>query len=253
MVPALAESIAVISTAAGAPVNIPSFFASSLGDVDSFNKVWGVLIAAFAVIFAAALGSLATALVQLRGANQQRKHEKKAAEDDSLETARLADNKLALLDAASQRKANAKVAQMRQVWINELRADTATYLALWQDIAYRWEAIIANPSSRAFASVSAESLNAPIAKMRQTAHELQLRIVMRLNPYEQKHTDLRCLMIKLEDTVKTFHRDKSSKSGDLILLEVIELIQNIIDKQQEILKEEWRVVKKELGLSQNNL
>lgn len=35
-----------------------------------------------------------------------------------------------MADATSQRKANAKAALMRQVWINELRQDTATNLAI---------------------------------------------------------------------------------------------------------------------------
>ena len=242
----------ITSTAGAASsgaVEFTQIATSALGDVDSFNKVWGVLIAAIAVIAAAALSSFAAAIVQFISAYQQRKHERKASEEESAETARLAENKLSMADATSQRKANAKVALMRQVWINELRQDTATYLALWQDIAFRWAAMIANPNERAFGSITADSLNAPIAKMRHDAHELQLRIEMRLNPNEQVHKDLRRLMDLLESVVGDFCRDKSRKSAEALQLEVSEAIQAIVSKQQEILKEEWNVVKRELGIN----
>jgi hypothetical protein len=229
-------------------VSAAQFLTNALGDVDSFNKVWGVLIAAFAAIVAAALGSFATAMVQLISANQQRKHEKKVADDESVEIARIAQNKLLMVDATSQRKASAKVAQMRQVWINELRTDTAAYIALWQDIAYRWEAIIASPSDIFFSSINKEVLNAPIAGMRKEAHELQVRIMLRLNKDEGKHKEFGLLMEKLEASVGLFSRDKSSEPGHVIRSEVDKVMQALIDKQQEILKDEWKVVKKELGV-----
>lgn len=246
-------SAGAIAATAGAVNSGASDFAqiatSALGDADSFSKVWGVLIAALAVIAAAAISSLATAVVQFINAYQQRKHERKTSEEQSVEFARLAENELSMADATSQRKANAKVAQMRQVWINQLRQDTATYLAIWQDIAYRWAGIIASPNERAFDSVTAESLNAPIARMRQEAHELQLRIEMRLNPTEQAHKDLRRLMDMLETLVNDFHRDTSSESAVVLQHKVSKTIQKIVDKQQEILKEEWNVVKRELGVN----
>lgn len=249
MIDTVSSIVTASGVAAAESADFVHFFKSAFGDADSFNKVWGVLIAAFAAIVAAAVGAFATAVVQLFSAYQQRTHERKVADEESAEIARLAENKLAMLDATSQRKANAKVAQMRQVWINELRSDTAIYLALWQDMAFRWEAMIADPSQKAFGSVTAESLSAPIAKMRHDAHELKLRIVMRLNPGERKHTDLRNLLVELEDAVSQFQRDKSQKLGGVILGEVDKAIQAIVEKQQEILKEEWRVVKRELGLN----
>lgn len=254
MIDTVVSSIATASgVAAVGSADFTQVLKGAFGDADSFNKVWGVLIAAFAAIVAAAVGSLATAMVQLFGAYQQRKHERKVADEESVEIARLAENKLAMADATSQRKASAKVAQMRQVWINELRTDTASYLALWQDIAYRWAGIIADPNQRAFSSVTAESLNAPIAKMRLEAHELQLRIKMRLNSSEQTHKELRLLMEELERVVGRFRRDMSGKSGDVLLGETSRAIQTIVDKQQEILKNEWNVVKSELGLDRKKV
>ncbi|AZE61314.1 MULTISPECIES: hypothetical protein [Pseudomonas] len=246
---------AVLSVVAASPsvakvdaVSAAQFLINSLSDADSFNKVWGVLIAAFAAIIAAAFGSFATAMVQLISANRQRKHEKKVADDESLEIARIAQDKLSMADATSQRKASAKVAQMRQVWINDLRTDTAAYVALWRDIAYRWEAIIADPSTRAFLSINIETLNAPIANMRKDAHELQVRIMLRLNRGEEKHKELSALMERLETAVGMFSRDKSNDPGDVIQAEVYKVSQALIHKQQEILKDEWKVVKKELGV-----
>lgn len=243
---AMGATVDVVNS--GAP-GLTQIATIALSDADSFNKVWGVLLAAVAVIVAAALSSLVAAVVQFVNAYQQRKYEKKASEEDSIETARLAENKLSMADATSQRKANAKVAQMRQVWINELRQDTATYLALWQDIAFRWASIISNQNERAFDSITPESLNAPIGRMRQDAHELRLRIEMRLNSNEEAHKDLRQLMGILESIVRDFARDRSNKAAENLLLQVSEAIQKIVVKQQEILKEEWNVVKRELGIN----
>jgi hypothetical protein len=249
MVDAVASVVATSSNIAKIDAaSAVQFFTNSLGDADSFNKVWGVLIAASAAIIAAALGSFATAMVQLYSAHQQRKHEKRVADEESLEIARIAQNKLSMADATSQRKASAKVAQMRQVWINDLRTDTAAYVALWRDIAYRWEAIIADPTTRAFFSINIETLNAPIANMRKDAHELQVRIMLRLNRGEEKHKELSALMERLETSVGMFSRDKSNDPGDIIQAEVYKVSQALIDKQQEILKDEWKVVKKELGI-----
>ena len=252
MVDAVASIVTTSSNiATSEAVSAVQFLTNSLGDADSFNKVWGVLIAASAAIIAAALGSFATAMVQLVSANQQRKHEKRVADEESLENSRIAQNKLLMTDATSQRKASAKVAQMRQVWINELRTDTAAYMALWQDIAYRWEAIISDPRNRAISSITVEALNEPIANMRRNAHELEMRIMLRLNKDEEKHKELVVLMSDLETTVGLFSRDRSKEPGNIIRVKVYKVLQALIDKQQEILKDEWKVVKKELGVIPN--
>lgn len=69
-------SAGAIAAIAGAVNSGASGFAqiatSTLGDADSFSKVWGVLIAALTVIAAAAISSLATAVVQFINAYQQK-------------------------------------------------------------------------------------------------------------------------------------------------------------------------------------
>ncbi|MCT8178900.1 hypothetical protein [Variovorax sp. CY25R-8] len=221
---------------------------TALADADGFNKVWGVLIGAGVTVAVAALTTLVTTVMQLVSANRQRRHELQMAAEESADAARQEAERLALADITSQRRANANVAKMRQVWINDLRRDTACYLALWQEIAFRWAAMISPADARAIDSVTLDSLNAPIAEMRKEAFELRLRIEMRFNPNEVAHQELRQLMIELETLVSCFHRDKSELPALEILKKVEAAIHKSVNKQQEILKSEWNVVKSELGL-----
>lgn len=248
VVTAATVAASAASSAASGASGFGQVAVASLGDADGFNKVWGVLIGAGVTIAVAALTTLVTTIVQLGSANRQRKHERDMAEADSADAAQQAADRLSMTDVTSQRKASAKVAQMRQVWINDLRTDAAAYLAIWQDIAYRWAGIIGAPNERAFSSVTAETLHAPVAGMRQEANELRLRIEMRLNPGERAHKELQRLMTELEYTVDLFKRDRSAEPTDVILGKVQAAIQGIVAKQQDILKAEWNVVKRELGV-----
>jgi ATPase subunit of ABC transporter with duplicated ATPase domains len=121
-----------------------SMVAKAVHNEDSFGKVYGTIVP----FFSALLGGLITVAGQLYVARKQRAHEKKNSEEDSEEKARRAENELKMWNIASQRKARAKVAQMRQVRINNLRKDGAAYLTLWQEIAYRWHAMISDASSK---------------------------------------------------------------------------------------------------------
>ena len=218
--------------------------AKAVHDSDTFSKVWGVI----GPFVAAVLAALLTVCAQIYIAHKQREHESTSSQEEADETAQLSGDKLSMWNIASQRKANARVAQMRQVWINELRQDAAEYLSLWQDIAFRWASMVSNPDKNLFESQTLEALNAPIAKMRQDAHELRLRIAMRLNPGEGPHQELVRLMMSLEGEVGLLRRDRSTKPAGLLLAEIDVSIKNVVSKMQEILKVEWNVVKSELGV-----
>lgn len=56
-------------------------------------------------------------------------------------------------------------------------------------------------------------------------------------------------MDMLETLVNYFHRDTSSEFAEVLQHKVSKTIQEIVDKQQETLKEERNVVTRELGVN----
>lgn len=178
-----------------------------------------------------------------------------------------------------QREANLRVAQdnvaaKRQVWIDELRKDVSTYLATWQEIAWLWGAFVtssvnekkaiqvkANESEKNKGSATAREdaddmvgvgmaaaeklakFNERVAALRYEAHELQLRIRLRLNSAEQKHIELIELLLELELVTLRFDRTVSCEPEGSIQIAFRRKLEEVVSKLQVILKEEWIRVK----------
>src|SRR3546814_2114002 len=152
---------------------------------------------------------------------------------------------LSMQELASRRIANASISAKRQVWIDELRKDVAKYLSIWQEISYRWDAVVNKPREGAISDEELAAFSQPIAQMRKEAHELQLLIELRLNMTEVNHQDLKALMNKLENTTLLYNRTVSQLPPKNIQTVFKVGLNEVVIKTQKILKEEWERVKKD--------
>src|SRR3546814_21169594 len=82
-------------------------------------------------------------------ARSQRKTQLKLAEQQTSEHKEALRDQLSMQELASRRIANASISAKRQVWIDELRKDVATYLSIWQEISYRWDDVVNKPKEGA--------------------------------------------------------------------------------------------------------
>lgn len=216
----------------------------AVANADRFNKIWVASAAVVAALFAALL----TAFVQLYVARRQREEQAEGGR-----------NQLDMQELVSRRTSIANIAAKRQVWIDELRNDLATYLSLWQDIAFRWAAIVDKYSANAFPGSMEdrdkmlEAFSAPIAEMRLKGHEIRIRIELRLNPNEENHRTLIEQMEVLEKSTELFNRTISNKPTAILLKETNSTIKNCIVTAKQILKEEWERIKKESFVNPTNL
>ncbi|MGE6493784.1 hypothetical protein ACW9FB_11895 [Ralstonia mannitolilytica] len=213
----------------------------ALQNVEFINKVWIAGAAVAVSLFAALVASITQMLI----ARWQRKTQLRLAEQQAQQQKQALSEQLSMQELASRRIANANISAKRQVWIDELRKDIAKYLALWQDISYRWGAIVSKPRKEAASDEELDAFSRPIAEMRREAHELQMRIELRLNMIEDKHQELKTLMRKLEASTVLYQRTASQFPPEAIQAEFKKISQHIITKTQEILKEEWDRVKEE--------
>ncbi|GAB1153545.1 MULTISPECIES: hypothetical protein [Aeromonas] len=211
----------------------------AIQNTEFISKVWIAGAAVIVSLFAALVGS-GTQMLVARG---QRRTQLKLAEEQTKQQQQALNDQLSMQELASRRIANANVTAKRQIWIDELRKDIARYLSLWQDISYRWDAIVSQPRSRWITDKALQIFQQPIAQMRMEALELQLRIELRLNMTEVKHQDLKKLMVALEDSTVLFQRNVSNISPKIIQTNFKKIHHDIIIKTQEILKEEWERVK----------
>ena len=222
--------------------------AKAVRSEDSFVKVYGTIVP----FLSALAGGLITVAGQLFVAHKQRAHERMSAQEDSEEKAQRAESELKMWNIASQRKAWGKVAQMRQVWINNLRKEGALYLTLWQEIAYRWDAMLADASSGELTPAEKdrrfESFVSALPQLRKDALEARLRIQLRLNPAEEESKTLLRHMLSLEDTVRLFNREVSTHNPNHVAAAFKAKHAETASALQVILAAEWKVVKKELGV-----
>ncbi|MBX9893883.1 MAG: hypothetical protein K2Y09_01690 [Nitrosomonas sp.] len=214
---------------------------NALQNIEFINKIWIAGAAVAVSLFAAFVGAGTQILVahwqrrtQLNLASQQEQQQKQALEEQ-----------LAMQELASRRTAIANIAAKRQVWIDELRKDMAVYLSTWQEISYRWDAIVSKPLEKSINNEYLKDFSEPVAEMRREALEIKLRIQLRLNMIEQKHKDLLGLMQKLETSTLLYQRTVSNFPSKDIQNVFKNLSQCIVLKLQEILKEEWDRIKRE--------
>ena len=213
---------------------VRSIFAEGLKNADGFNKVY-IALASF-------VGILLGMVVQMIIAFMQTRTQRKIASDQVA----MLQRQLKIQRRANLRVAQDNVAAKRQVWIDELRKDAANYLATWQEISWEGEAIIGRAGNEKERGAVADELPAfmeRISALRYRAHELQLRMRLRLNPTEAKHIELVNLLSRVEENVSLFNREKSALPGLQIQKQVRDALEDVIVKLQVILKEEWIRVK----------
>lgn len=223
---------------------VRSILADGLMNAESFNKVY-IALASF-------IGVILGMLVQMIIAWWQMRTQRTIA----AKQASLLQRQLGIQRKANLRVAQDNVAAKRQVWIDELRKDTSMYLATWQEIAWLWDAIIGKANEENSVRAKGEvpkkgesvedklpAFNERVAALRFSAHELQLRIRLRLNPTEAKHIELVGLLSSLEEKVRLFNRWASNLDGAEIQRQVNDAIEGVVAKLQIILKEEWNRVK----------
>ncbi|VVO56850.1 hypothetical protein PS876_00583 [Pseudomonas fluorescens] len=210
-------------------------------NTETINKVWIAGSAVIVSLMAVVLGSL----TQMWIAHRQRKVQLRLAGQQSDQQQQALAEQLSMQELASRRIANANVSAKRQVWIDELRNDIAKYLTLWQEISYRWDAIVSEPRLEPISDEDLAAFERPITEMRKEALELHLRIQLRLNATEIKHQDLKRLMNELERSTLLYQRTVSSFPPSVIQQQFRESLEGVVSKTQEILKEEWERVKKD--------
>lgn len=213
----------------------------ALQNAEFINKVWIAGAAVLVSLFAAMVASLTQMLV----ARSQRKTQLKLAEQQTSEQKDALRDQLSMQELASRRIANASISAKRQMWIDELRKDIAKYLSIWQEISYRWDAIVDKPRVEPISDEELAAFSQPIAEMRKDALELQLLIELRLNMTEVNHQDLKALMNELESTTRLYNRTVSQRPPTNIQTAFKSGLNDVVIKAQQILKEEWERVKRD--------
>lgn len=213
----------------------------ALSDADSFNKIW---IAGAAIIFSA-LTTIAGLIIQIIIVRKQISAQKIIADQQAAAILQSSEDQLYMQELSSRRIAAANITDKRQVWINELRQDIAKYLSLWQEISWRWDAIVGQGTTKGVTDEQLEEFKKPVAEMQMHAHEMEIRISLRLNPAEERHKSLIALMKKLQQTTMQFKRTVSDRPTHEIQRQFISELNSATSKAQEILKEEWEKLKKE--------
>lgn len=130
------------------------------------------------------------------------------------------------------------ISSRRQVWIDELRKDASEYLTL---IARLQELKRPTPEL----SVEDQKLNFDeIASSNARAHELAVRIKLRLNPKEEEHNKLVRLLEDLSSACVDPPPDETAEQMQLANNKFINARHNVISHLQTILKHEWERVKR---------
>ncbi len=207
----------------------------ALQNAEFINKVWIAGAAVLVSLFAAIVASLTQMLV----ARSQRKTQLKLAEQRTSEQKDALRDQLSMQELASRRIANASISAKRQV------KDIAKYLSIWQEISYRWDAIVNKPRVEPISDEELAAFSQPIAQMRKDALELQLLIELRLNMTEVNHQDLKALMNELESTTRLYNRTVSQCPPTNIQTVFKSGLNDVVIKAQQILKEEWERVKRD--------
>jgi hypothetical protein len=220
---------------------IQNLVRDAVKNTEVVNKVWIAGAAVIVSLFAALVASITQMLV----AGWQRKTQLRLAKEQALQQKQALSEQLSMQELASRRIANANIAAKRQVWIDELRKEVAKYLSIWQEISYRWDAIVSKPGKEGMSEDALAAFSLPIAEMRQEALEIQLRMELRLNMTETKHRELVVLMKTLEQSTVLFQRTVSKFPARAIQSVFQKISRDIVVKTQEILKEEWERVKRE--------
>ncbi|WP_079416143.1 hypothetical protein [Thiomonas intermedia] len=141
-------------------------------------------------------------------------------------------------EAIAKRQIADSISAKRQAWINELRAEMAEYLtvtARCNDL--RRPAPNLTPEQ-------AEKNFAEFATCNSRAHELGVRIKLRMNPEEDDHNKLDGLLKALADASPDPPAGETEEQAKASIARFNEARGEVIAFMQKLLKKEWERVKK---------
>lgn len=160
----------------------------------------------------------------------------------------------------SHRATASFVGDKRQKWIDELRVDMASHLALSQEMAWKWDALRgrtalkvgqeAKGSQEAAARIQQEAADAFSSEngARDREHqERHFRIKFRLNPKEPLHISLRTQLDNIREVLTDIQRSRSETDLSALMGRMMNLIDQSAMLTEQVLKAEWIRVKQEVA------
>lgn len=173
--------------------------------------------------------------------------------------AKQSEDSLAVQRMVSNRATASFVADKRQKWIDELRTDVASHLALSQEIVWKWDAIRSRTALRGShgsngdqAAVltqqdAADAFSAENGARDREHQERHIRIKFRLNPQEPLHIELRSCL----DEIRAVLNGTQSAPTDDVAKVLGQKMRILIDQStmltEQVLKAEWKKVKQEVA------
>lgn len=172
---------------------------------------------------------------------------------------------LDLQQLVSHRTTAAFVADKRQKWIDELRTDMAFYLALSQEIVWKWDVVrsLVKTRTKEEAVNAVEKLDpAKVSKILQDAaeafssengardrehHERHVRIMFRLNPKKDSHIKLRECLDSIRLMFGKIQNANTESEASILVDGALRLIEEAQKFTEDILKAEWQRVKQEVA------
>lgn len=172
---------------------------------------------------------------------------------------------LDLQHLVSHRTTASFIADKRQHWIDELRTDMASHLALSQEIIWKWDGVRTRAAQRgeteakdksgAYNSVKVDQINQEEAdkfspensKREREHHEGHIRIMFRLNPTEGLHIRLRQCLDNIRDVMDKMQGARTPEVNKECVSRMLLLVGEAQTHTEAILKAEWQRVKQEVA------
>lgn len=156
----------------------------------------------------------------------------------------------------SNRATASFIADKRQKWIDELRADMAFYLSLSQEIIWKWDAMRTrtsqkvkheangDPDKAMAIALSITDVFGPENGARDREHqERHIRIKFRLNPKESLHMQLRDYLDEIRNLLVKNQKNENPE----YIKQMKCLIESATESTEKVLKEEWSRLKQEVA------
>lgn len=223
-----------------------------IADAWAYLKTVPNIIPILFVFFGTVVGLIGTLIVALINARVSLRITRAtlAQAKEGLEVQRLASN----------RSTASFIADKRQKWIDELRADMASHLAESQEIIWKWAAVRATANElqddtsltedereKRFKVIFSEfsKANSELDRKHQERHH---RLRFRLNPKEQSHITLRRNLDEIRKIlVQTNPNSRFPAEQAKNMNRVKKLVLHSDDLTNVILKREWERVKQEVA------
>lgn len=201
------------------------------------NVIWQLLVSFIGIAMQVAIAFFSQRLVAKQG-------------KETLDVQRL----------VSHRATASFIAEKRQRWIDELRVDISFYLALSQEIIWKYDA--GREKSRLFKNENpkatqieiddnnqriADSLSHEIGLRDRTHQESYIKLKLRLNSKEDQHIELRNLLDNTRQIIQQTQAASDLLTTKKLIIQMKDTINQIIDLTEQVLKKEWTRVKQEVA------